>query len=160
MFLSTNWFTPKNTQTNPKPNLANDKPYCPPSTRNKHVNTVFTRSGLTYDPSVNPNTTTTVIHDDSEDEADKSEKEAEPIPSKQTKSDLSPLKAYKPKISYPQRIRKEKVEECYVKFIDLIKEVRINVPLVHVLTDMPNYEKFLKDLMSNKSKMEKSRMPS
>ncbi|GKB80981.1 reverse transcriptase domain-containing protein [Tanacetum coccineum] len=45
------------------------------------------------------------------------------------------------------------MEERYVKFIDLIKEVRINVLLVDVLAGMPNYGKFLKDLVSNKSKM-------
>ncbi|GJV94078.1 reverse transcriptase domain-containing protein [Tanacetum coccineum] len=64
------------------------------------------------------------------------------------------LKAYKTKIPYPQRLHKEKMEEHYAKFIDLIKEVRINVPLVDVLAGMPNYEKFLKDLVSNKSKMD------
>ncbi|GJU74233.1 reverse transcriptase domain-containing protein [Tanacetum coccineum] len=46
------------------------------------------------------------------------------------------------------------MEERYAKFIDLIKEVRINIPLVGVLAGMPNYGKFLKDLVSNKSKME------
>ncbi|GKD18291.1 reverse transcriptase domain-containing protein, partial [Tanacetum coccineum] len=61
------------------------------------------------------------------------------------------LEAYKQKIPYPQRLRKEKMEEHYAKFIDLIKEVRINVPLVDVLAGMPNYEKFLKDLVNNKS---------
>ncbi|GKE87052.1 reverse transcriptase domain-containing protein, partial [Tanacetum coccineum] len=45
-------------------------------------------------------------------------------------------------------------EERYAKFIDMIKEVRINVPLVDVLADMPNYEKFLKDIVSKKSKIE------
>ncbi|GJS94486.1 hypothetical protein Tco_0801454 [Tanacetum coccineum] len=40
------------------------------------------------------------------------------------------------------------------EFLDMIKEVRINVPLVDVLAGMPNYGKFLKDLVSNKSKME------
>ncbi|GJU35796.1 hypothetical protein Tco_1184150 [Tanacetum coccineum] len=34
------------------------------------------------------------------------------------------------------------------------KKVRINVPLVDVLAGMPNYGKFLKDIMSNKTKME------
>ncbi|GJZ78377.1 hypothetical protein Tco_0643214 [Tanacetum coccineum] len=72
---------------------------------------------------VNPNAKTTIIHDDSEDEADEAEKEVEPSSSKQTKSDPPPLKA-------------------------------INVPLVDVLAGMPNYGKFLKDLVSNKSKME------
>ncbi|GKD24989.1 hypothetical protein Tco_1231203, partial [Tanacetum coccineum] len=126
----------------------------PPFARNEHVNVVFTWSGLTYDSAVNPNAKTTVIHDDSEDEVDEAEKELEPSSFKQIESDPPPLKAYKPKILYPQRLCKEKMEERYAKFIDLIKEVRINVPLVDVLVGMPNYEKFLKDLVSNKSKME------
>nr|GEW56351.1 hypothetical protein [Tanacetum cinerariifolium] len=83
-------------------------------------------SGLTHDPPVNPNAKTTVIYDDSDDEA------------------------YKPKILYPQCLRKEKMEEHYANFIDLIKEVRINIPLIDVLAGMPNYKKFLRDLVSNK----------
>ncbi|GJV18805.1 hypothetical protein Tco_1367825 [Tanacetum coccineum] len=111
-------------------------------------------NGKTYDPPVNPNAKTTIIYDDSEDEVDESEKEEESSSSKQTKSNPPPLKAYKPKIPYPQCLRKEKMEERYAKFIDLIKEVKINVPLVDVLTGMPNHGKFSKDLVSNKSKME------
>ncbi|GKC03787.1 hypothetical protein Tco_0995397 [Tanacetum coccineum] len=56
---------------------------------------------MTYDLPINPNTKTTVILDDSEDEANKAEKEVEPSSSKQAKSNLPPLKAYKPKIPYP-----------------------------------------------------------
>ncbi|GKE01631.1 reverse transcriptase domain-containing protein, partial [Tanacetum coccineum] len=145
---------PSNTQTNPKPSLSNDKPYRPPYARNEHVNVVFTHNGKTYDPPVNPNDKNTIVQDDSEDEADEAEKEEEPSSSKKDKSDPPPLKAYKLKIPYPQRLRKEKMEERYAKFIDLIKEVRINVPLVDVLADMPNYGKFLNDLVSKKSKME------
>ncbi|GJT37123.1 reverse transcriptase domain-containing protein [Tanacetum coccineum] len=77
-----------------------------------------------------------------EDEVDEAEKEVEPSSSKQTKSDPPPLKAYKPKIPYPQRLCKEKMEDRYAKFIDLMKEVKINVPLVDVLAGMPNYGKF------------------
>ncbi|GJT34497.1 hypothetical protein Tco_0924916 [Tanacetum coccineum] len=104
---------------------------------------------------VNLNDKTSIIHDDSEDEANKAEKDEEPSSSKRDKSDPPPLKAYKLKIPYSQCLRKEKIEERYAKFIDLIKEVRINVPLVDVLAGMPNYGKFLKDLVSNKSKTEK-----
>ncbi|GJS69216.1 reverse transcriptase domain-containing protein [Tanacetum coccineum] len=118
--------------------------------RNEHVNAVFTWSGKTYDPPDNPNAKTTIIHDDNEDEVDEAKKEVESSSSKQTKSNPPLLKAYKPKIPYPQRLRKEKMEERYAKFIDLITEVRINVPLVDVLSGMPNYGKFLKDLVSNK----------
>ncbi|GKE16286.1 hypothetical protein Tco_1423863, partial [Tanacetum coccineum] len=95
---------PSNTQTNPKPNSTNEKPYRPPSARNEHMNAVFIRSGLTYDYPVNPNAKTTVIHDDSEDEVDEAEKEGEPSSSKQSESDPPSLKAYKPKIPYPQRL--------------------------------------------------------
>ncbi|GKB78204.1 reverse transcriptase domain-containing protein [Tanacetum coccineum] len=42
------------------------------------------------------------------------------------------------------------MEARYAKFSDMIKEVRINVPLIDVLAGMPNYGKFLKDLISNK----------
>ncbi|GJZ63539.1 reverse transcriptase domain-containing protein [Tanacetum coccineum] len=53
---------------------------------------------------------------------------------------------YKPKIPYPQRLRKEKMEAQYGKFLDMIQAIRINVPLFDVLAGMPNYGKFLKEL--------------
>ncbi|GKE96274.1 reverse transcriptase domain-containing protein [Tanacetum coccineum] len=36
----------------------------------------------------------------------------------------------------------------------MIRAVRINVPLVDVLAEMPNYDKFFKELISNKHKIE------
>ncbi|GJY41539.1 hypothetical protein Tco_0428809 [Tanacetum coccineum] len=104
----------------------------------------------TYDPPANPNTKIAVFLDDSDDEADEVKKEVEPLPKKPTQTDAPPLKAYKLKIPYPQRLNKERIGADYAKFLDMIKEVRINVPLVDVLAGMPNYGKFLKDLVSNK----------
>ncbi|GKB13578.1 reverse transcriptase domain-containing protein [Tanacetum coccineum] len=46
------------------------------------------------------------------------------------------------------------MEAQYVKFLDMIRVVRINVPLVDVLAGMPNYGKFLKELVNNKHKLE------
>ncbi|GJW29595.1 reverse transcriptase domain-containing protein [Tanacetum coccineum] len=83
-----------------KPNPINNKPYRPPPARNEHVIAVFTQSGLTYDPPVNPNIKITVINDDSEDEVDKAKKEAELTLSEQTKSDPPPLKV-PPKLGEP-----------------------------------------------------------
>nr|GEW23423.1 reverse transcriptase domain-containing protein [Tanacetum cinerariifolium] len=59
-------------------------------------------------------------------------------------------KPYRP----PPAQNEEKIKARYAKFLDMIKEVMINVPLVDVLAGMPNYGKFLKDLVSNKSKTE------
>ncbi|GJZ07542.1 hypothetical protein Tco_0541335 [Tanacetum coccineum] len=47
------------------------------------------------------------------------------------------------------------MEAQYGKFLDMIRDVRINVSLVDVLARMSNYGKFLKELVSNKHKLEK-----
>ncbi|GJV94188.1 reverse transcriptase domain-containing protein [Tanacetum coccineum] len=46
------------------------------------------------------------------------------------------------------------MEAQYGKFLDMIRVVRINVTLVDVLAGMPNYGKFLKELISDKHKLE------
>ncbi|GJS72179.1 reverse transcriptase domain-containing protein [Tanacetum coccineum] len=81
--------------------------------------------------------------DEEDDEPTPQPKPKEPKPVKET-----PIpKPYKLTIPYPQRPRKEKMEAQYGKFLDMIRAVRINVPLVDVLAGMPNYGKFLKELV-------------
>ncbi|GKC93105.1 reverse transcriptase domain-containing protein [Tanacetum coccineum] len=87
--------------------------------------------------------------DDEDEEYTPQPKPKDPKPVKET-----PIpKPYKPKIPYPQRLRKEKMEAQYGKFLDMIRVVRINVPLVDVLAEMPNYGRFLKELVSNNHKL-------
>ncbi|GJV32112.1 hypothetical protein Tco_1392512 [Tanacetum coccineum] len=121
------------------------------------MNAVFTRSGKSYDPPDNPNdqqnNSETSINFDSDDEDDEPTSQPKTQPPKLVKEMPLP-KPYKPKIPYPQRLRKEKMEAQYEKFLDMIRAVRINVPLVDVLAGMPNYGKFLKELISNKHKIE------
>ncbi|GJX36443.1 reverse transcriptase domain-containing protein [Tanacetum coccineum] len=120
---------PSNTQPNPKG--YNSKAYQPPPSRNDHVNVDSKKC------------------DDEDKESTPQPKTQNPKPVKET---LLP-KPYKLKISYPQRLRKEKMEAQYEKFLDMIRAVRINVPLIDVLAKMPNYEKFLKELVNNKHKI-------
>ncbi|GJT53838.1 hypothetical protein Tco_0988892 [Tanacetum coccineum] len=100
-----------------------------------------------------PTDSETPINFDSDDE------DEEPTPQPKTQNPKpvkeNPLpKPYKLKIPYPQCLRKEKMEAQYGKFLDMICTIRINVPLIDVLAGMPNYGKFLKDLISNKHKIE------
>ncbi|GKA08777.1 reverse transcriptase domain-containing protein [Tanacetum coccineum] len=90
---------------------------------------------------------------DSDDEDDEPTPQPKTRPTKLVKETPLP-KPYKPKIPYPQRLRKEKMEAQYGKFLNMIRVVRINVPLVDVLAGMPNYGKFLKELINNKHKIE------
>ncbi|GJW89453.1 retrovirus-related pol polyprotein from transposon TNT 1-94 [Tanacetum coccineum] len=46
------------------------------------------------------------------------------------------------------------MEAQYRKFLDMIRAVQINVPLIDVLAGMSNYGKFLKKLVRNKHKLE------
>ncbi|GJU91147.1 reverse transcriptase domain-containing protein [Tanacetum coccineum] len=144
---------PSNTQPNPR----GSKTYQPPQARNEHVNAVFTRSGKSYNPSDNTddqqNNSENPINFDSDDEDDEPTPQPKTQPTKPIKETPLP-KPYKPKIPYPQRLRKEKMEAQYGKFLDMIRAIRINVPLVDVLARMPNYAKFLKELISNKHKIE------
>ncbi|GJZ45631.1 hypothetical protein Tco_0593227 [Tanacetum coccineum] len=143
---------PSNTQPNPR----GSKAYQPPQARNEHVNAVITRSGKTYNPPDNPddqqNNSENPINFDSDDEDDEPTPQPKTQPTKLVKETPLP-KPYKPKIPYPQRLRKEKMEAQYGKFLDMIRAVQINVPLVDVLAGMPNYGKFLKELISNKHKI-------
>ncbi|GKE34067.1 hypothetical protein Tco_1453389 [Tanacetum coccineum] len=102
------------TQTNLNPNPTNDKPYRPPPAENEHVNAIFIQSDKTYEPPVNPNAKTTIIHDDSEDEANEAEKEVESSSSKQTKSNSPPLKAAKNSIPSTPTQRKDGRTICQV----------------------------------------------
>ncbi|GJT62570.1 hypothetical protein Tco_1006103 [Tanacetum coccineum] len=90
---------------------------------------------------------------ENEDEDEEPTPQPKPKDPKPVKENPTP-KPYKPKISYPQRLRKEKMEAQYGKFLDMIRAVRINVPLFDVLAGMPNYGKFLKELVCNKHKLE------
>ncbi|GJT99036.1 reverse transcriptase domain-containing protein [Tanacetum coccineum] len=131
--------------------------YQQPQSHNEHVNVVFTRSDKSYNPPVNPNdqkdNSETPINFDSDDEDEEPTPQPKTQHTKPVKETLLP-KPYKPKILYPQRLRKEKMEAQYKKNFNMIRAVRINIPLVEVLAGMPNYGKFLKELISNKHKIE------
>ena len=42
------------------------------------------------------------------------------------------------------------MEEQFSRFLDVIKKIEINIPFAKALAQMPNYAKFLKDILSKK----------
>ncbi|GJS42118.1 reverse transcriptase domain-containing protein [Tanacetum coccineum] len=109
---------------------------------------------VVYDPPVNlndqQNKYETPINFDSDDEDDElipQPKSKTPKPVKET-----PIpKPYKPKIHILNASEKKKWK---LSMEDMIRAVRINVSLIDVLAAMPNYGKFLKELVNNKHKIE------
>ena len=55
---------------------------------------------------------------------------------------------------FPQRLQKSRREEQFSKFLDIFKKIEINIPFVEVISQMPLYAKFLKEILSKKRKID------
>ncbi|KAJ4724584.1 DNA-directed DNA polymerase [Melia azedarach] len=63
---------------------------------------------------------------------------------------------YVPPIPFPQRLRKNKLDKQFSKFLDVFKKLHINIPFVDALEQIPSYVKFMKEILSNKRKLEEN----
>ncbi|XP_070014715.1 uncharacterized protein [Nicotiana sylvestris] len=60
----------------------------------------------------------------------------------------------RPPPPYPQRLAKQKNENQFKNFIEMLKSLSINVPLVEALEQISGYAKFMKDLVTKKRYMD------
>ncbi|KAH9769701.1 hypothetical protein KPL71_012115 [Citrus sinensis] len=54
---------------------------------------------------------------------------------------------------FPQRFQKQKQDKQFSKFLEVLKQLHINIPFVEALEQMPNYMKFLKDILARKRRL-------
>ncbi|XP_060959244.1 uncharacterized protein LOC115717351 [Cannabis sativa] len=59
----------------------------------------------------------------------------------------------KPPLPFPQRFRKQQQDGQFKKFLDVLKQLHINIPLVEALEQISNYVKFLKDILTKKRRL-------
>lgn len=64
-----------------------------------------------------------------------------------------PMQMPKPPPPFHQKLKKKKEDECFQKFIGLLKQVHINLPLCDILQGIPKYDKYVKDNVANKNKL-------
>ena len=57
-------------------------------------------------------------------------------------------------ILYPQRLKKGKLEKKFAKFLNIFKNLLINIPFMEVLENIPSYMKFMKKILESKKKFE------
>ncbi|KAJ9567329.1 hypothetical protein OSB04_003295 [Centaurea solstitialis] len=55
-----------------------------------------------------------------------------------------------PNVPFPARLAKAKLEAKLGKFLEMMKQLHINIPFMDAITEIPTYAKFLKDLISTK----------
>ena len=70
------------------------------------------------------------------------------------KTKASPIQPYEPPVPYPQRLKKKEHDQLFAKFLERFKTLHINMPFVECLAQMPKYEKFLNEIISNKKKLQ------
>ncbi|XP_022846278.1 uncharacterized protein LOC111369022 [Olea europaea var. sylvestris] len=135
---------PSNTETNPK----------------EQVKAITIRSGVQL-PEIHvkrPVTITEKAPTTGEEQVDKLDKTTEENQIESSGSPRvktsTPVKAYVPPISFPQKLQKHKLDKQFQKFLDVFKKLHINISFAEALAQMPNYAKFMKDILSNKRKLE------
>ncbi|XP_071694963.1 uncharacterized protein [Rutidosis leptorrhynchoides] len=55
-------------------------------------------------------------------------------------------------VTYPKSLKKDKLVAQYKKFQEMLKNVSVNLPITDVLKGMPNYGRFIKELISQRGK--------
>ncbi|CAL1411645.1 unnamed protein product [Linum trigynum] len=74
------------------------------------------------------------------------------------KTELNPsfvptLSPYQPKAPYPARLNTQLRDATYQKFMDLLDKVHVNIPFIEVVSKMPQYAKFMKEILTYKRKL-------
>ncbi|KAK1417158.1 hypothetical protein QVD17_26281 [Tagetes erecta] len=85
--------------------------------------------------------------------------ETEKVVERATEGPVVSRRRYEPpidisKLPYPGRVAQHRYDEQYGKFLEIFKQLKVNLPFVEALQQMPKYAKFLKDLLTNKKKLE------
>ncbi|XP_024969656.1 uncharacterized protein LOC112509020 [Cynara cardunculus var. scolymus] len=58
-------------------------------------------------------------------------------------------------LPFPGRMKAKNVNVQFKKFLDIFKQLHINIPLVEALEQMPSYGKILKDILNKKRRLSK-----
>nr|XP_016463621.1 PREDICTED: uncharacterized protein LOC107786623 [Nicotiana tabacum] len=54
---------------------------------------------------------------------------------------------------FPQRLRKKNDDHTFHNFLDMLKQIHLNIPLVDMLCEVPKYAKYIKDIVANKRRL-------
>ncbi|XP_070035271.1 uncharacterized protein [Nicotiana tomentosiformis] len=63
---------------------------------------------------------------------------------------------YMPALPFPQKQRREKLDKQFERFLEVFKQVHVNIPFTEVLSQMPSYARFMKEILSKKRNVEET----
>ena len=94
----------------------------------------------------------TTEKNDNSTEKESPEQEEE-LERKKERVDRKDIHDHRPALPFPQRLQKSKIEEQFARFLKTFQKLEISMPFTEVVTQMPLYAKFLKDILSKKRKI-------
>ena len=123
---------------------------------NEHVKAVTLRSGKELEtqeqsPVIEEVKTEKVIQPGQNDDADREQPQEKQSVGNTTEARDNPQPIAP--ISYPQRLKKHKLDKQFIKFMEVFKKLHINIPFADALEQMPSYVKFMKDILSQKRRL-------
>ena len=123
---------------------------------NEHVKAVTLRSGKELaiqgkPPVIEEVETEKVIQTSQNDNTEKEQPQekqsvGEEIEAKDCPQSIAP-------ILYPQRLKKYKLDKQFNKFMEVFKKLHINIPFADALEQRSSYVKFMKDILSQKTRL-------
>ncbi|XP_049394753.1 uncharacterized protein LOC125859056 [Solanum stenotomum] len=92
------------------------------------------------------------IQVDDLEEAQQAQPKAPPVrgKEKEVQENLPLQQIPRPPPPFPQRLKKKAEDGKFTKFITMLKQLSVNIPLVEALEHIPRYAKFIKDLVTKK----------
>ncbi|XP_031108668.1 uncharacterized protein LOC116013158 [Ipomoea triloba] len=131
-----------------------------PENPREHVNAIITRSGKELEePSFQIEKPMPRGRSNGEIEEEVEKEEATPptsIPNQRVhnKDDgVKPERKYVPPLPFPQKFQCQAKESRWKKFLNLVENLNVSIPLLDLLTQVPSYGKFLREILSRKRKL-------
>ncbi|XP_019171074.1 PREDICTED: uncharacterized protein LOC109166636 [Ipomoea nil] len=131
----------------------------PASTENprEHINAIVTRSGKVLEEPPLPiklSTPNKTVEEDIEKILE--DVEVEPADVKNNPQVIDegkkPVRRYELPLPFPQKFQQKAKESRRKKFLELVESLKVSIPLLDLLSQVPSYGKFLKDILAKKRK--------
>jgi hypothetical protein len=123
------------------------------SSNQEHVQAIVTlRYGKRVDNQVVGTEANHAEKEDQKGEEGKNQKEGDAEPSTVTPIIKESPRSFVPKAPYPERLQAPKKGGKLEDFLEVFKQVQINIPFLDTIQQIPSYAKFLKDLITVKRK--------
>ena len=126
---------------------------------NEHVKAIMLRSGRELaiqgqPPVIGEVETEKVIQTSQNDKTEREQPQEKKFGGEETKAKDHPvtIELIAP-ILYPQRLKKNKLDKQFTKFMEVLKKLHINISFADALEQMPSYVKFMKDILSKKRRL-------